>query len=85
MSAVITGQYLVVAEQQPGRYTPHLFTDRAQFQTWMQTNRPRNIRAASAARGRCLPAVDHRDDASQDDYTEHLVAQYEAREEAAWR
>jgi len=85
MSTVVTTQDFVVVDQRAGTYTPHVFADQAQFQTWMQVNRPRTIRAASAARGRCLPAVDHRDDAGQDDYTEHLVAQYEAREEAAWR
>ena len=85
MNAIITGQNFVVVEQQPDRYTPHLFASREQFQAWMQRNRPRNICAATSARGRCLPAVDHRADAGQDDYLDHLVARYEAREQAAWR
>ena len=85
MNAVVTAQDFVVVDQRAGTYTPHLFADQAQFQTWMQRNRPRNIRAATSARGRCLPAVDHRNDAGRDDYTDHLVAQYEAREKATWR
>ena len=86
MSTVILSRSdFVVVDQQPGRYTPHVFANREQFEQWMQANRPRNIRAATSARGRCLPAVDHRDDAGQDDYTDHLVAQYEARQEATWQ
>lgn len=51
----------VVAEQQMGRYTPHLFDDRGHFAAWMKVYKPRNkFVPPFQARGRQMGAIDHR-------------------------
>lgn len=58
----VSSRDFVVAEQNKGSFTPHIFESEADFKEWRQNNRSLNIVARSSARGNCNRPVDHRND-----------------------
>lgn len=71
----VTQRDYIVAQQQRGRYTPHIFRSETHFRAWCDVHRPRYMVARTNARGRCLSAIDHRNqiDHAVDDREAELV------------
>jgi hypothetical protein len=60
-TTIVTEKDFVVIEQHSRSwYAPHIFTGEPQFKAWRKQNQKLHIVERTAARGRCMRAIDHR-------------------------